>query len=181
MYEQLRKLGRDERQWPHRIMGGRRVLGVEEADDTLHVKVCVSPPGEVELDGPVGEEEVLDADLIISATGYCRSAHVDMLKGAWPLLPEVADKGGYKDHETRDRWLVETPGSSEGEPSKTRVIEVGRDYGVRFEPGTVAAGSGIWLQGCCEGTHGVSFSCFYPTLPLLTASLLRGANMSETN
>jgi L-ornithine N5-monooxygenase len=35
-------------------------------------------------------------------------------------------------------------------------VEVGRDYGIKFEPGKVAPGSGVWLQGCNEGTHGVS-------------------------
>lgn len=33
---------------------------------------------------------------------------------------------------------------------------VGRDYKVKFREGTVAADSGVWLQGCCESTHGVS-------------------------
>jgi L-ornithine N5-oxygenase len=168
MYEQRRQLGSDETKWPHRIMGGRRVLGVEEAGDALRVKVCLSPPGELELDGPAREEEVLDADLIISATGYGRSAHVDMLKDAWPLLPEVADKSDEaKAFAARDRWHVETPGGSEGEASRTRSIEVGRDYGVRFSTGAVAPGSGVWLQGCCEGTHGVSFMPLSALLTLL--------------
>ena len=33
---------------------------------------------------------------------------------------------------------------------------VGRDYGVLFKEGAMAKGSGVYLQGCCEGTHGVS-------------------------
>lgn len=33
---------------------------------------------------------------------------------------------------------------------------VGRDYGVLFRDGTVVEGAGVYLQGCCEGTHGVS-------------------------
>ena len=33
---------------------------------------------------------------------------------------------------------------------------VGRDYRVKYRPDELANGCGIWLQGCCEGTHGVS-------------------------
>lgn len=33
---------------------------------------------------------------------------------------------------------------------------VGRDYKVKFREGTVAEDSGVWLQGCCESSHGVS-------------------------
>ncbi len=46
-------------------------------------------------------------------------------------------------------WNVET---EEGE----RKMAVGRDYKVKFAPGAVADDAGVWLQGCCEGTHGVS-------------------------
>ncbi|KAK7997735.1 fungal specific transcription factor [Apiospora arundinis] len=35
-------------------------------------------------------------------------------------------------------------------------VRVRRDYGVEFAPGKVAKGSGIWLQGCNEKTHGPS-------------------------
>lgn len=33
---------------------------------------------------------------------------------------------------------------------------VGRDYRIKFREGTVAEDSGVWLQGCCESSHGVS-------------------------
>ena len=33
--------------------------------------------------------------------------------------------------------------------------DVERNYRVRFRKGAVADDSGIWLQGCCEATHGV--------------------------
>ncbi|CCX16267.1 L-lysine 6-monooxygenase (NADPH-requiring)-domain-containing protein [Pyronema domesticum] len=35
---------------------------------------------------------------------------------------------------------------------------VGRDYAVLFKEGAVAQGSGVYLQGCCEKTHGLSDS-----------------------
>jgi len=33
---------------------------------------------------------------------------------------------------------------------------VGRDYKVQFEEGRVEDSAGVWLQGCCEKTHGLS-------------------------
>lgn len=162
MYDQKRELGADESKWPHRIMGGRHIVSADEKGDQLRLKVRQVLPGEVRLeaDGLVenedqplecGEEEVLDVDLIVAATGYRRTAHVDMLKDTWKLLPEVQD-GVVGTNAAADQWSVQT------ESGKRRVMEVGRDYRVKFSKGAVAPGSGVWLQGCCEGTHGVSFS-----------------------
>ena len=33
---------------------------------------------------------------------------------------------------------------------------VGRNYRLQFRHGTVADDSGLWLQGCCQDSHGVS-------------------------
>lgn len=167
MYEQRRGLGSDETKWPHRIMGGKRVARVDPIEDKLRVYLAKAHDSEI-LEGlspgepkdDVTELEALDVDLIISATGYVRNAHVDMLKGVWPLLPRKADSRERatetlaKQH-VRDSWEVEVSRENNVE-SSIRVLEVARDYSVRFTPKTVATGSGIWLQGCCEGTHGVS-------------------------
>ncbi|KFX86117.1 hypothetical protein V490_09219, partial [Pseudogymnoascus sp. VKM F-3557] len=40
--------------------------------------------------------------------------------------------------------------------SAPAVFPVGRDYKVQYAPGAVEEGSGIWLQGCNEKTHGLS-------------------------
>lgn len=161
MYHQKRTLGADEKQWPHRIMAGRDVVKVEDKGDKLHLKVASFPAPGVP-DGPLEEEE-LEADLVICATGYKRTAHVDMLKDTWHLLPELDGKSGECGITRQDCWLVETDG--EAQAPSTRVMEVGRDYGVRFSAGAVAPGSGIWLQGCCEATHGVSRPPSFPPLP----------------
>ncbi|KAH6843466.1 L-lysine 6-monooxygenase (NADPH-requiring)-domain-containing protein [Chaetomium sp. MPI-CAGE-AT-0009] len=150
MYHQKRTLGPDEKKWPHRIVAGRDIIAVDDSGDALRLKVAMLPvPGT--QDGPLLGEEDLEVDLVICATGYNRTAHVDMLKDAWHLLPPVldADNGVVR----KDRWLVET---RKAENTSTRVMEVGRDYGVRFSSGAVAPGSGVWLQGCCEATHGLS-------------------------
>ena len=155
MYHQRRTLGVDEKKWPHRILAGRKIVNVSEKGDKLHIKVALCPGGEEENnDGPLLDEEDLEVDLVICATGYQRRAHLEMLKDTWSLLPEV-DATTSKVGVAKDGWLVETVG--EASQTSIRSLEVGRDYGVRFSAGAVAQGSGVWLQGCCEGTHGVSF------------------------
>ncbi|KAL8881629.1 MAG: hypothetical protein Q9192_007758, partial [Flavoplaca navasiana] len=59
---------------------------------------------------------------------------------------------GYerKGHET---LLESTRGMLQGEK-----FAVERDYRVKYRNGMVKEGSGVWLQGCCEDTHGVCFS-----------------------
>ncbi|KAK0629386.1 L-lysine 6-monooxygenase (NADPH-requiring)-domain-containing protein [Bombardia bombarda] len=154
MYHQKRTLGVDERKWPHRIMAGRQILSVDENDQQLHVKFAPFPSIQDHMqDGPLLGEEALDVDLIICATGYKRTAHLDILKEAYPLLP-ATEESILKSR--KDRWLVESTKADKSSTSSTHVLEVGRDYGVRFAPGAVASGSGIWLQGCCEATHGLS-------------------------
>lgn len=148
MYDQRREIGPDEREWPHRVMGGRQITSLESRGDNLELRV--QNVQDSALDGflDTADEEVIEADLVIAATGYQRNAHVSMLKGAWNLLPK-ASPGALEFGKGISGWNVET---ELGE----RKISVGRDYKVKFSPGAVADGSGIWLQGCCEGTHGVS-------------------------
>ena len=38
-------------------------------------------------------------------------------------------------------------------------FEVGRNYRVQYRKHAVAQDCGVWLQGCCEDTHGVSMLC----------------------
>ena len=39
---------------------------------------------------------------------------------------------------------------------RTGKYDVGRDYKILFKENTVADDCGIWLQGCCQDSHGVS-------------------------
>src|SRR5687768_3915745 len=81
MYDQRRELGRDENTWPHRIMGGRKILSVEPTSDkTLQLKFARVELLEAGCDGGIESEEGWEADLIIAATGYRRDAHLDMLR-----------------------------------------------------------------------------------------------------
>lgn len=161
MYEQRRELGQNDKVWPHRIMGGKQITSIEARGETLELKV--QSVQDSALDGflDTADEEIIEADLVIAATGYQRNAHVGMLKGAWNLLPK-ATPGGLEFSKGISGWNVET---ELGE----RKIAVGRDYKVKFAPGSVANDAGVWLQGCCEGTHGVSIHLrLKPTLEMLT-------------
>ncbi|KAG5968000.1 hypothetical protein E4U58_002043 [Claviceps cyperi] len=148
MYDQRRELGVDENRWPHRIMGGKQITSMESHGDMLQLSlqnVDAAGVGGV-VDAP--HQETIEADLVIAATGYRRDAHVGMLKDAWHLLPKAVP-GGSEFSKGISGWNVDT---EQGE----RKIAVGRDYKVKFMPGAVAEDAGIWLQGCCEGTHGLS-------------------------
>ncbi|CEJ80077.1 Putative L-ornithine N5-oxygenase SidA [[Torrubiella] hemipterigena] len=148
MYDQRRDLGPDETNWPHRILGGREITNIDTAGDKVQIKVQQIRDGAISPVAGPGEEELLDADLIIAATGYQRNAHIDMLKGTWDMLPK-ASPGSVEFAKGVTGWNVST---DQGE----RKLAVGRDYRVNYTAGQVAGDAGIWLQGCCEGTHGLS-------------------------
>ncbi|KAK5996501.1 L-ornithine N(5)-monooxygenase [Cladobotryum mycophilum] len=148
MYDQRRELGPDERVWPHRILGGRQITSIESHGEGLEIKVQHMADSELEGFVDIIGEETLEVDLLIAATGYQRNVHVEMLRGTWDMLPKASPlRQDFSKGITG--WNVET---EQGE----RKMAVGRDYQVKFTPGAVAEDSGIWLQGCCEGTHGLS-------------------------
>lgn len=142
MYEQRRELGPDESKWPHRILGATDLVGVS-SDDTNQEKLRLQVRNLREQ-----SDYVLDVDLIIAATGYKRTGHLTMLdEGVAKLLPDVASGS------TDVSMNVQTKSSG----IEQKNVKVARDYSLQFAPGKVARGSGIWLQGCNESTHGVSF------------------------
>lgn len=160
MYDQRRELGPDERRWPHRIRNATDVVSFVDGDGdgdarqpNQPARLRIRPLGA----DSTGEDEVLEVDLVIAATGYQRSAHLTMMGDVEALLPDANQpvNGG-----PAVATAVLGSGATEIEPTESRIgsrpVKVGRDYSVQFAPGKVAAGSGIWLQGCCEGTHGVS-------------------------
>jgi len=75
-------------------------------------------------------DEELEVDYVFAATGYRRNAHEDMLSEVRDLLPE--------------------------ENMKENKFPVSRDYRVCYDEEKVDDKAGVWLQGCNEGTHGVS-------------------------
>lgn len=137
MYEQRRELGPDERRWPHRIHGATEVTGLADGDRTPQKDGSLRLRTHSLRDA--GAEAIMDVDLVIAATGYQRTSHLTMMEKVAPLLP----------------------GQPQGGRLTAADVQVRRDYGVEFAPGKVAQGSGIWLQGCNEKTHGVrrTLSC----------------------
>lgn len=124
----------EDRHWPHRILPYRRVTEVTQSPVRAGgVRLQMEDQSALYFnDGPGGEktQQILDVDAVFVATGYFRDLHETLLQDARHLMP-----GGAREGAT---WSV------------------GRDYRVRFEEKRVAADAGVWLQGCCEATHGVS-------------------------
>ncbi|EXJ78212.1 L-ornithine N5-oxygenase [Capronia epimyces CBS 606.96] len=89
-------------------------------------------------------QEILSFDCVVLATGYRRDSHIAMLKGCQPINAEPTGQ-----------W------------------QPGRDYGLKLNRETVAEGTGIWLQGCNEKTHGLSDS-------LLSVLSTRSAELVES-
>jgi hypothetical protein len=133
LYLQRLHVGNTEEDWPHRILPYRRVTDVSTSPKGVRLTMRDSSPLYLsEEEGGKEREEVLDVDVVFVATGYQRDLHETLLKDARVIMP-----GGDVEGE---RWRV------------------GRDYRVKFENGKVGDEAGVWLQGCCEGTHGVSSS-----------------------
>jgi len=137
LYTQRIRYGNDaaaEAEWPHRILPHRHVAAVEESlemPEGVRLIIRNSSP-QFDAGALPGEywQEVMDVDAVFVATGYKRNAHEELLHDARGLR-----RGGERDDA---KW------------------EVARDYRVLFEEGKVSDGAGIWLQGCCESTHGLS-------------------------
>lgn len=123
-----------EEQWPHNILPYRRVTAVEDSPVVQNgIRLLIrdqSPLYFSEVPGAGEEKQILDVDAVFVATGYLRNLHETLLKDARHLMPG----GDLKDA----KWTV------------------GRDYRVNFENKAVSDDAGVWLQGCCETTHGVS-------------------------
>ncbi|KAI0105048.1 L-lysine 6-monooxygenase (NADPH-requiring)-domain-containing protein [Nemania sp. FL0031] len=150
MYDQQRELGSDSKRWPHRILGSTTIAGVEAGDDKIRLMVRPLSKADGNSQDGVYEksdaDEILDCDLVIAATGYQRQAHLTMMEDVVDLLPEGPALAN-----------VEVPqGKNYDARIGGRPVAVARDYSLQFAPGKVSPGSGIWLQGCCEGTHGLS-------------------------
>ena len=124
----------EEAHWPHRIMPYRRVVDVSDSPvrpGGVRLQVHDSSPLYFsESPGAQEQKETLDVDVVFVATGYHRDLHETLLKDARHLMPGGELEGA--------KWQVQ------------------RDYRINFTEKSVADNAGVWLQGCCETTHGVS-------------------------
>ncbi|KAF2457981.1 L-ornithine N5 oxygenase [Lineolata rhizophorae] len=137
LYTQRIRLGPEEEKWPHRILSHRNVNQVEDSPVIpggvrLHMS---NRSGDFQCNACNVDDEVLDVDLVLVASGYSRDAHEGLLRGAQWLKPAHDE----------DKWTVQ------------------RNYRVKFTEGRVSNDAGVWLQGCCENTHGVSYNTLLVT------------------
>ncbi|EMD58321.1 hypothetical protein COCSADRAFT_41988 [Bipolaris sorokiniana ND90Pr] len=138
----------EEAHWPHRILPYRRVVDVTDSPVCqggvrLHVQDS-SALYFSEQAGGQERKETLDVDAVFVATGYLRDLHETLLKDARHLMPGGELEGA--------KWQVQ------------------RDYRVNFTEKSVGEDAGVWLQGCCESTHGLSDT-------LLSVLATRGGEM----
>ncbi|KAI9649914.1 hypothetical protein NHQ30_002499 [Ciborinia camelliae] len=132
------------------IIVNRRVTSAtpSPSNDSLRLKITTE-------EGSETEEEELDVDYIIPATGYRRDAHVSILQGCEELATGEGNDIKSENGLVKGIWGVE------------------RDYRVRMVEGRVHPAAGIWLQGCNESTHGLSDS-------LLSVLATRGGELVES-
>ncbi|PGH13041.1 hypothetical protein AJ79_03878 [Helicocarpus griseus UAMH5409] len=130
--------------WALRLITGHEVMGLKELPST-------SPNSRVELQlknvqtGKVsGSGE--GYDLVVLATGYTRNPFATMLKPLEKIVEPLATGEEY---------------------------HVDRDYRLRFHQGKIQRDAGIWLQGCCESSHGLSDS-------LLSILAVRGGELLDS-
>lgn len=127
MYMQRITHGSEDK-WPHRIMPHCTVKSVDVEPVKGRRPVTLKLENHSDASGPT--EELLDVDLVVTATGYTRNFHEELLQSARHLMPG----GGQGD----EKWGVN------------------RDYSVKFANGAVSPDAGIWLQGCNQETHGLA-------------------------
>ncbi|EEP76500.1 predicted protein [Uncinocarpus reesii 1704] len=128
LYEKLYRqklLNPDPSTWPLRLVTNRELCGAK--------KVISNGKNQVELqfrNTETGENEISSEkyDLVVLATGYRRNPFNSILKPLNSVL-ETGPAG--------EQFCVD------------------RNYQLRFLPGKVKRDAGIWLQGCCETTHGL--------------------------
>ena len=123
-----------EKHWPHNILPYRYVVDVEGSPvvkDGIRLHVRDQSPLYLSVVPDMEEKkEILDVDAVFVATGYHRDLHETLLQDSRGLMPGGDIKGA--------KW------------------QVSRDYSVQFADDKVSDDAGVWLQGCCESSHGVS-------------------------
>ncbi|KAI9655498.1 MAG: hypothetical protein M1829_000642 [Trizodia sp. TS-e1964] len=122
----------DESQWQHRILPFCEVENIEDVfspDSAPALRLHIRNTSYNQKRNQLNQlNQVMDADILLVATGYVRNAHEDLLQHVHFLMPE----GGR----TGETWKVD------------------RNYRVKMNRQMVPQELGIWLQGCNEKSHG---------------------------
>ena len=116
----------DPSQWQHRLETGMEVMEVTEPVENGPLRLIYRHIGfSRRKDSP----RTYDCDAVITATGYKRDSHLEMLE-------ELKELGQLRN----GAW------------------QVGRDYRLQLDEELVSNDAGIWLQGSNEATHGIADS-----------------------
>jgi L-ornithine N5-monooxygenase len=127
LYQQKIKQS-DANQWQHHILPSREVIKTSLCNAKTRGKLTLTIQNISPLRSPTDpEQENIEFDAVILATGYVRNAHEKLLKSLEHLRPHASNC-----------WRIR------------------RDYKVEMDESKVVADAGIWLQGCNESTHGLS-------------------------
>ncbi|KAI9724315.1 MAG: hypothetical protein M1812_000382 [Candelaria pacifica] len=119
-----------EDNWQHRILNYSTVTRIEDLQSSSHATKASGLRLHVQKSNGHNADngsDTLEVDAVLVATGYSRNAHEYILEQTRHLLP--INKSNFP---------------------------VARDYRINFDENKVDANAGIWLQGCNEGTHGLS-------------------------
>jgi L-ornithine N5-monooxygenase len=121
---------RDEGTWQQRIFPRREIVQVDGSAADGRLGLHLRSVDKQDSSSGNDDKEILHVDALIVATGYTRNAHEKILAQMQHLQPP----------ESSNRW------------------QVNRDYSLALDRNKVSSGTGIWLQGCNESTHGISDS-----------------------
>ena len=153
-YTQQLQQGSDKESWRCRIRSQRTVISITKRDDSQNaMSLGLAGPnarGHVDISTAV---ESVDADFVFTATGYQRNAHEEMLADVSHLLSKAPLATGAS------------------LPSGGDKFRVAKNYRLELDEAKVDSGAGIWLQGCNEATHGVSFSLFMSLLQYFSSGI----------
>lgn len=133
IYEKLYRqklLYPDSRNWTLSLLHNTEVTGIQESDTSPQKAM------KLQLKNTItgARSTTADAfDMVVAATGYRRNPFLSILEDLKPFLLSSPENNGH---------LVQ------------------RNYRVLFQPGSVARDAGVWLQGSCENSHGVSLGQF---------------------
>ncbi|KAG0652966.1 L-ornithine N(5)-monooxygenase [Hyphodiscus hymeniophilus] len=149
LYEKLymqRLLKPEENQHRCRIITNRMVLSAKQSS-VYGITLKLGLPEHKGAEEDQNAYEELQVDYVFAATGYKRNAHEEMLSETRDLLPSDLEK--------------------------EREFPVARNYRIQWDENKVASEAGVWLQGCNEGTHGLSDT-------LLSILAVRGGELVNT-
>lgn len=134
IYEKLYRqklLYPDSRDWALALIHNTEVTGLQESDSSSKKLIKLQLKNTITGENSTTSEAF---DMVVAATGYRRNPFLSILEELKPLL--LSDPGN-------NSHLVQ------------------RNYRVLFQPGSVVRDAGVWLQGSCENSHGVSLSQFF--------------------